>query len=251
MYKQLAVALTAVSVVFPVVAMRGTQRQIQFNCAASYGEIQIFKKHICELRLDFSEALLNAAAYGQQDTVDFLLECDVSVDYSSQGACHYPEGTTALMAAAKGGHVDIMRYLLEEKGANPFMANDQGVTALGLYCEKCTKLDQGTVDSLRNAAIKRLIKYDQLYVAWLWVQQCAPQDSLPVWPTEFRIADMIDPFGGNPAFDGRSCTQKRKMLLSATRSDDTEELDPYVIKYLQSIAHDPDCSCDDTGKPIA
>ncbi len=67
-------------------------------------------------------ALMRAAALGNRDAVDLLLEHGAEADRSSDA------GNTALMAAAARGHLEIVARLLDA-GGDPVHQNKWGVSA--------------------------------------------------------------------------------------------------------------------------
>lgn len=66
--------------------------------------------------------LILACYYNNKEAVHFLIKKNVNLNYNTQ------EGT-ALMAVTVKGNVDLVKILLE-KGANPDLTNDAGITAL-------------------------------------------------------------------------------------------------------------------------
>jgi ankyrin repeat protein len=69
--------------------------------------------------------LIYAAFNGHVDILRFLLDQDVDIDAQSAN------GTTALMAASRNGHLAAVTLLLERK-ADPDLANQKGGTALDM-----------------------------------------------------------------------------------------------------------------------
>jgi len=87
-------------------------------------------------------ALLAATISGHATTLRTLL--DKNTDSVTVDARERREGYTALVLAAKDGHIDIVRWLLEA-GANPNIPSNAGMTALihaagGGYTEMVTEL---------------------------------------------------------------------------------------------------------------
>ncbi len=70
-------------------------------------------------------ALHYAASVGANEIVQLLLEASAYIDAES------PNQTTALMMAARGGHILTVKLLLDE-GADATLKNDQGMSAIDL-----------------------------------------------------------------------------------------------------------------------
>jgi len=74
-----------------------------------------------------------ACKYGNIDCVRTLVETGKD-NPNRVSFCNGASGATPLHAAAFGGHLDIIKYLLTECGADPNITADDGTTALHLAC---------------------------------------------------------------------------------------------------------------------
>lgn len=92
------------------------------------GHIQIMQL-LMKSELDAGVAAVNGrllrlvALGGHAESILFLLQTDVSVDFAMEG------GETSLIAAAKGGHLEVVRVLLKNR-ATVDKANDKSETSL-------------------------------------------------------------------------------------------------------------------------
>jgi hypothetical protein len=85
-----------------------------------------------------SEMPVWAINAGQIEVIKWFLAHGHSVDAFLQN------GKTLLMAACMGGHNDILQWLLETAGANPALADSQGLTALHICAAN------GNVEALKT-----------------------------------------------------------------------------------------------------
>jgi ankyrin repeat protein/L-ascorbate metabolism protein UlaG (beta-lactamase superfamily) len=107
---------------------------LEVHDAAAAGDVAAVESMIsadAELltaRNERNETILHVAATGGHlDVVRFLLERGLPVDIGDN------EGSTALDAAAIQGHLELVAYLLEE-GSDPTHADDFGMTPLHFAC---------------------------------------------------------------------------------------------------------------------
>ena len=121
-----------------------------FIRAARYGDLETVQALINDDALDldtsYSEdsqenGLVVASAAGQVAVVRALIEAGVDADHRSD-----TKKSTALMRAARQGHADVARLLLEDAGADALLKNRVGVTALHLVAMRAHLASKGIIE---------------------------------------------------------------------------------------------------------
>ncbi|ETN42014.1 uncharacterized protein HMPREF1541_03953 [Cyphellophora europaea CBS 101466] len=115
----------------PTAEARDIFNMTQLAVAANTGDLELFENLVqCGHSLDARDVegrsiLCIAAGAGSTEIVKYMLERKVNPNpYSLEGGQYFPSTYTALHAAAAGGHIDVVKVLLNHKAIARWVSHD-------------------------------------------------------------------------------------------------------------------------------